>query len=653
MAELDLNNKTVVELRKIAKEYGVTLGAGISKAGIIEKLEACIGEEVAPAKPEIAAPRIVASANVPAPARVVEAAETAPETKPADATAPQQFRAAWHNPAPRYGTKPAYQAPAQQRPQQTNYQRPAAPNNNVNTVDGRGVYTRPTGYTPRFGPAAHQEPAQPRQEEQRPYQQEAPQRPAYTPAPERRSYESPAPWASEQRETPAPRTYQEQPSRMNAFGGESTPAPAYQQPQQPAAPGGFEGYNRGYTARPAYSAPRSYAQEPANAAPAMNDMLTAAECGDGEGVLELHPEGYGFLRGKQLLSTTRDIYVSQAQVRRFALRTGDHIVGKTRPQRDGDKFTAMLYITEVNGLPADQSASRPCFEDLTPVYPTRRINLESAEAAHRDLRLVDLIAPLGFGQRALMLCPPECGKTGLMKDFANVIAANHPGATVMALLIDETPEDVTLFRDDVTCQVVASTFDQPPENHLRLTDMVLERAQRLVEMGKDVVLLVDSLTRLAKVYTSAAAQQGRSVPGMVNPSSLFKAKKLFGAARATREGGTLTIIAAMNIETGNKVDDAVVEEFKGTANMELVLDASVARAGVSPAINLGQTGTKRGEALLTPQQQEGLQLIHSMAAGSRSAAAIPQLLSMMEMAGSNEELLSKIKGWAQLSNKNG
>ena len=221
----------------------------------------------------------------------------------------------------------------------------------------------------------------------------------------------------------------------------------------------------------------------------------------------------------------------------------------------------------------------------------------------------------------------------------------------MALLIDENPEDVTCFRDQVKCQVLASTFDQPPENHLRLADMVQERAQRLVEQGKDVVLLVDSLTRLVKAYTTTAAQQGRGMPGMVNPTSLFRAKKLFGAARCLKEGGSLTVIGAMNIETGNKVDDTIIEEFKGTANMELWLDASVARAGVSPALNLQLSGTKRAEMLLTAPQQEGLKLIRSIMTSTRSVTAIPQLLSMMDKAATNDELLVKIKDWVELMNK--
>ncbi|MBE5803980.1 MAG: transcription termination factor Rho [Clostridiales bacterium] len=616
MTTQELNAKTVIELRKLAKENGVKLGAGVSKSDIVAKLAAALGEAepVAPAAPEAPAP-----------------APAAPAVKPAQAPAAQpQFKAAWHNPAPRYNSKPAYQAPSYgQRPAwQSNQQ----PRQTMETQ--RPAPVRPNNFTPRFGPSASQEPApeQPR-EEYRPYRSEPVRPTGFGPA------------AQERR--PA---YNETPR------GEYAPQRSYDQPRAYDNQGSYNGYNRGYAPRPAYGQPREQApyppQETCAANPAVNELMAAGECGNGSGVLELHPDGYGFLRSDYFLPSSRDIYVSMAQIRRFGLRTGDRVVGKTRPQRDGDKYTAMLYITEVNGQSADETLLRPSFEDLTPIYPTRRIDLESHTGEPLDdMRLTDLIAPLGFGQRGLILCPPDTGKTTLLQNFANVISANHPEAEVMVLLIDENPEDVTLFRDQVSCSVLASTFDQAPENHLRLTDMVLERAQRLVEQGKDVILIVDSLTRLAKVYTTAAAQQGRSMPGMVNPTSLFRAKKLFGAARCLKEGGSLTVIGAMNIETGSKVDDSVVEEFKGTANMELVLDVSLANAGVNPPINLQLSGTKRAEALLNEAQLEGLQLVRSVLNTTRSGAAIPQILSLMNKTDSNDAFLAKFKDWVVLMEK--
>ena len=627
MATLDLSSKTVVELRKMAKEHGVTLGAGVNKESIIAKLTDALSPmedttEAAPTAQE--APDTTPAPEAPDPAEQAVSPAAKPES------AQPQYRAAWHNPSPRYSSKPAYQAPAYPARQSgwsgSRQPAPEAP---------RPSQTRPTGYTPRFGPAAEEAPAAPvrPQEEYRPYRQEAPRTAGFGPnAPERRSFgDSPRPYDGGNRgiSDPGYDTGYQRPA------GGYEPRPRYE--QRPYAP------RRDTAALP---------QEPAAPNPGVTDLLAAGDCQDGSGVLEMHPDGYGFLRSEQFLPSSKDIYVSMAQIRRFGLRTGDYVTGKTRPQREGDKYAAMLYITEINGIAADQATSRPVFEELTPSYPTRRINLETCGGEPlNDMRLVDLIAPLGFGQRGLLLCPPDTGKTELMRDFANVITANHPEATVMALLIDENPEDVTCFRDQVKCQVLASTFDQPPENHLRLADMVQERAQRLVEQGKDVVLLVDSLTRLVKAYTTTAAQQGRGMPGMVNPTSLFRAKKLFGAARCLKEGGSLTVIGAMNIETGNKVDDTIIEEFKGTANMELWLDSAVARAGVSPALNLQLSGTRKAEMLLTAPQLEGLKLIRSIMTSARSVTAIPQLLSMMDKAATNDELLVKIKDWVELMNK--
>lgn len=624
MATVDLSKKTVIELRKLAKLYGVTLGAGLTKNGIIEKIQDALGNSLTeedltePAANE----REVKAEEAPQPT------ETEPEAPSRSAPAPMpaapaqnaqpQFRAAWHNPGPRYTARPihatgsAYYAPRQQE----------AP---------RVAPTRPAGYTPRFGPAPSRE--QPRQDYPRYYDNA------------RTAYNEPV-----QDRRPA---FTQEPSRYDA-------------PAQATTYNGFESnYPAGRGAYPrAPQAPRTYSapaprqdyfppQEPGGLNPAVGELLAAGDCTDGGGVLELHPDGYGFLRSETLQPSSRDIYISMAQIRRFALRSGDRVNGKVRPQREGDRYTAMLYITDVNGESPDQLSSRPAFDELTPIYPTRRINLETREDHQLDdMRLVDLVAPLGFGQRALVLCPPDTGKRELLRDFANVISANHPEATVMTLLIDETPEDATLFREQVKCGVLASTFDQPPEAHLRLAYLVLERAERLVEQGKDVVLLVDSLTRLAKIYTTAATQQGRSIPGMVNPASLMRAKKLFGAARCLKEGGSLTIIGAMNIETGSKVDDAVVEEFKGTANMELLLDATVAHAGILPALNLQHSGTRRVEALLDEKQAEGLRFIRETMGNTPSATAIPQLLALMDKASSNEDLLAKIKDWAAMLGQN-
>ena len=643
MSSLELSSMTVIELRKLAKEKHVRLGAGLSKDGIIQKLTAALAgesteeateqvvEETPAAAPETEAKEPAAQEEE---TPVVQTAQQTSQEAPAreERTASAHFKAAWHNPSPRYSAKPAYQAPAYSSRPAWQARSASAPRTTANTDTVRMNTTRPTNYAPRFGPDAV----------------------------------DPAPAPSVQRGTEEYRSFREQPRNFGGFQenrsiyGERS----WSEQQRPSfQEGGYVassyGTNApaGYGPRASYTSRRAdtgyYNQELGTSNPAVPEMLAAGECGDGQGILEIHPDGYGFLRPENFLPSSKDIYVSMAQIRRFGLRTGDLVVGKTRPQREGDKYAAMLYITAVNGCVPDELGQRPAFEDLTPVYPSRRIDLESHNGKGSDaMRIADLIAPIGFGQRGLLLCPPDTGKTQILQDFANVVTENYPQVTVLVLLIDECPEDVTLFREQVKCEVVASTFDQAPENHLRLADMVLERAQRLVEQKQDVVVVVDSLTRLAKAYTTTAAQQGRNMPGMVNPSSLFRAKKLFGTARCVKEGGSLTILGAMNVDNGSKVDDTVVEEFKGTANMELVLDQEVAKAGVSPAINLKKSGTKRADLLMTPAEMQGLQAIRSILSSTPSAAAIPHLLNMMDKASGNDELLAKIQEWVALMEKN-
>lgn len=643
MSSLELSSMTVIELRKLAKEKHVRLGAGLSKDGIIQKLTAALAgesteeateqvvEETPAAAPETEAKEPAAQEEeTPAVQTAQQTSQEAPVRE--ERTASAHFKAAWHNPSPRYSAKPAYQAPTYSSRPAWQARSASAPRTTANTDTVRMNTTRPTNYAPRFGPDAV----------------------------------DPAPAPSVQRGTEEYRSFREQPRN---FGGFQENRSIYgerswsEQQRSSFQEGGYVassyGTNApaGYGPRASYTSRRAdtgyYNQELGTSNPAVPEMLAAGECGDGQGILEIHPDGYGFLRPENFLPSSKDIYVSMAQIRRFGLRTGDLVVGKTRPQREGDKYAAMLYITAVNGCVPDELGQRPAFEDLTPVYPSRRIDLESHNGKGSDaMRIADLIAPIGFGQRGLLLCPPDTGKTQILQDFANVVTENYPQVTVLVLLIDECPEDVTLFREQVKCEVVASTFDQAPENHLRLADMVLERAQRLVEQKQDVVVVVDSLTRLAKAYTTTAAQQGRNMPGMVNPSSLFRAKKLFGTARCVKEGGSLTILGAMNVDNGSKVDDTVVEEFKGTANMELVLDQEVAKAGVSPAINLKKSGTKRADLLMTPAEMQGLQAIRSILSSTPSAAAIPHLLNMMDKASGNDELLAKIQEWVALMEKN-
>ena len=680
----DFSQLTVLELRKVAKAMGVQLGAGISKAGIVEKLDrarnakysdipavpmdftpipksddkqespvekaevpAAVKDEKpsespAPAnkqpvpsaaKPETAAPAGAAPA-VAAPAGAAskpEAEKPAAPAQPASDARPaiSGFRPAYQAPAtpPRFGSKPAYQASGNSfgnrpaRPQGNDFARPARPQGNDFARPAR-----PVNYT-RFGPAAQADSTNDRSyDAPRTTSSWADRRPAYgSDLPDRRPAYG----------TDAPRS---------AFG---TDAPRYSRSYD--APSAFDS---GRARQPSFNSPQRDVPSDLQSmwACSPSDMLSPAECQDGSGILELHPDGYGFLRGASLTPSNRDIYVSMAQVRRFYLRTGDFVTGKVRPQRDGDKYSAMLYITEVNGCPADSVANRPAFDALTPCYPHEHITLEVEGSSNEflDMRLIDLVAPIGFGQRGLIHCPPAVDKAHLLSSIANAASICHPDAVVMTLLLGGTPEDATLYRDHTHGEVIASTFDQTPENHLRITDMVLERAERLVEMKKNVILLVDSLTYLSKVYTTAAVQQGRQTIGMVNPVSLQKAKKLFGAARCLREGGSLTIFAVMNIETGSRVDDSIAEDLKGTANMELVLDTAAARAGIYPPVNLLLSGTKRAELIASKEQLDGIKLIHEMLGSLRAVDMIPQLLSMLEKTTNNEDLLVRIKDWAAL-----
>ncbi len=691
----DFSQLTVLELRKVAKAMGMQLGAGISKAGIVEKLDrarnakysdipavpmdftpipksddkqespvekaevpAAVKDEKpsespAPAnkqpvpsaaKPETAAPAVAAPA-VAAPAGAAskpEAEKPAAPAQPASDARPaiSGFRPAYQAPAtpPRFGSKPAYQASSNSfgnrpaRPQGNDFARPA----------------RPVNYT-RFGPAAQADSTNDRSyDAPRTTSSWTDRRPAYgSDVPDRRSaYGSDMPDRRLAYGTDAPDrrpTYGTDAPR-SAFG---TDAPRYSRSYD--APSAFDS---GRARQPAFNSPQRDVPSDLQSmwAGSPSDMLSPAECQDGSGILELHPDGYGFLRGASLTPSNRDIYVSMEQVRRFYLRTGDFVTGKVRPQRDGDKYSAMLYITEVNGCPADSVANRPAFDALTPCYPHEHITLEVEGSSNEflDMRLIDLVAPIGFGQRGLIHCPPAVDKAHLLSSIANAASICHPDAVVMTLLLGGTPEDATLYRDHTHGEVIASTFDQTPENHLRITDMVLERAERLVEMKKNVILLVDSLTYLSKVYTTAAVQQGRQTIGMVNPVSLQKAKKLFGAARCLREGGSLTIFAVMNIETGSRVDDSIAEDLKGTANMELVLDTAAARAGIYPPVNLLLSGTKRAELIASKEQLDGIKLIHEMLGSLRAVDMIPQLLSMLEKTTNNEDLLVRIKDWAAL-----
>ena len=445
----ELYGMTVLQLRKLARENSVVLGAGIDKAGIIEKLLSVLSGDTETAS----------NTNT--------VAEEASQSEP-------KYQAAWHNTdTPRYNVRPAYQAPGSaSRPAWQN----TTPSGQHFTPEQQHIQPlRPGGFTPRFGPAATSvTPAAPVPEKE----QAAPQA-AVSPLPEKRIAHVGDPvYVS------------------HSFGPQS------------------------FSSRPAEPFSPIQAQETGIQAPTLEELLSSGDFEEGGGILELHPDGYGFLRTSTFQPSSKDVYVSMAQIRRFGLRTGDMVRGKIRPQREGDKYSALLYISSVNDVPEEEAFTRPSFDELTPTYPSRRISLESQDGkSFPDMRLIDLIAPLGFGQRGLMLCPPNTGKTEIMTHFATVVCNNYPDTNVLMLLIDVNPEDVTLLRDTVPCPVLASTFDQAPEAHLRLAEIVLERAMRLVEQQKDVVLLVGHGESLQPLPRKAPLRLGPGMQGGRQPDS--------------------------------------------------------------------------------------------------------------------------------------
>lgn len=322
-----------------------------------------------------------------------------------------------------------------------------------------------------------------------------------------------------------------------------------------------------------------------------------------EGILEIHGDGYGFLRRNNYQSGDDDIYISPSQIRRFRLQTGDKILGVTRPPKAGEKFKALLYVKAVNGMDPETAINRPDFDSLTPIYPRERLVLED-DSRDYATRLIDLVAPIGKGQRGMIVSPPKAGKTTLLKMLANSIAKNHPEVEIIILLIDERPEEVTDMQRSVRGDVVYSTFDELPKNHTKVAEIVLERAKRLVEHGKDVVILLDSITRLARAYNLTIPASGRTLSGGLDPGALHKPKRFFGAARNLEEGGSLTILATALVETGSRMDDVIFEEFKGTGNMEIHLDRRLSEKRIFPAIDINKSGTRREELILSQKELE-------------------------------------------------
>ncbi|RKO65607.1 transcription termination factor Rho [Desulfofundulus salinus] len=357
-----------------------------------------------------------------------------------------------------------------------------------------------------------------------------------------------------------------------------------------------------------------------------------------QGVLEILPDGYGFLRPFQYLPSHDDIYVSSSQIRRFDLRTGDLVAGQVRGPKENERYYALLRVEQVNGVDPEKAAERLHFDGLTPLYPQERIRLET-QADKIATRIIDLVAPIGKGQRGLIVAPPKAGKTMLLKEIANSITQNHPEIYLIVLLIDERPEEVTDIERSVDGEVVSSTFDEPPENHVKVAEMVLERAKRLVEHKQDVVILLDSITRLARAHNLVIPPSGRTLSGGVDPAALHKPKRFFGAARNLEEGGSLTILATALIETGSRMDDVIFEEFKGTGNMELILDRRLAERRLFPAIDVQRSGTRKEELLLSRDELEWIWFFRKATVGMAPWEAMEMLVERMKKNKTNEELL--------------
>jgi len=663
-----LQAMTVIQLRKLAKENGVKLGAGIDKAGIVERLMENMAEEpqAAAAEPAPVQPEVVK----PDPETLHEASLSADVTS----ALPGSGYRAWNNPQQE---RPAYRQAWQARPAQS---REAAP---------KPSWQRTPNTANRFGPQSRQQaperemqPAQP--EYQRPaVQQEMQPRPAapqqdnaprldgyrlgYRAAPQRQPYQNRNDYGQRDQNYGGyqPRNNYQQ-NNYNNSGYQ--PRNNYQQ-QGGYQQNNYRQNNGGYGYQPRSYAPQQSAEQNYNdnlyrlgrdqqfaeqmEAGQLPDMMLVAESEPASGILEILPDGYGFLRGKTLQPGRKDIYVSMAQIRRFGLRIGDHVEGRARMQRENDKYAALMAVEKINGEEAAENAERLAFDQLVPVYPSKRIVLESPEDTLPAIRLVDLIAPIGFGQRAMIVSPPESNRLVLLREMSRAIKRNDPNAEVLMLLIDVAPEEVTEISEEADAEVFASTFADAPETQTRVSETMLERAQRLVEMNRNVVILLDSLTKLTRAYQAVLSQGGRPMTNTVTPAALVRPKRFFGAARNTREAGSLTVIATIASETGSRVDEIIFEEFKGTANMELYLCSEQPNDPVQPMIDLQLSGTKKEDMLLTAEQKEGLRAIRKVLGSATNGEAVVQLIDLMQKTKSNADLLERLKEWLALWEKSG
>ncbi len=693
---MDLASKTVLELRKLAKEHNIKLSAGINKSEIIQRLEEALASSEEESTVQLNMLSDYASdlsgkmpdadeSDVAKNMQDLDTEDSDSETDSADNQEDEEEEEEAELPFEGKPRPPLYASPIPSIP--TIPTIPSIPSIPTPSASSGSAQEGSQARTPskagqphyrsswhnaqsssqgKFSPSARQTPANWNTAPTRP--QSEPPRSSFGPA-----SNSFGPRFGPQSSGFGPQVSGFGPQQNTGFGPQSVSevpaAPAQDQPKDEDAsthasftPPTGKPYEQRAATRPAPARPfagesrpsfpaRSFSQEGQSAwrepvdLPSIEDLITPAECSEASGVLEVLPDGYGFLRSDSLLPSSHDLYVASSIIRRYELRSGDYVEGRIRPARDGDKYNALLYVNTINGTEADQLSGRTSFEDLTPVYSDRRLNLD--DCRHADVRLIDLLAPIGFGNRALFLFPPDCGKRQLLAHLTDSLVTLNENTNVILLLLDFPPEEVTAIRDEVSCPVLASTFDQTPDTQMRLIDLAQERAHRLAESGKDVILIVDSLTRLVKTY-AAASQSNRQSASIINPSALFRAKKLFGAARCAREGGSLTVIATMDIESGVKLDDSIVEEFRANTNAEIYMDSSIARMGIYPPVHYQRTRSHRTELLLDDKEQEGLKALRNLLSSGSPANAVTQLLGLIDKVAHNKDVLMKIINWSAL-----
>ncbi|MGO4971394.1 transcription termination factor Rho [[Clostridium] aminophilum] len=637
--EEKLKDLSVVELRKLAKDRGIAGTSGLRKAELIEKLTA----ESAPAAEKTESVSKAAERPQKRVRNTAPAANDVPETVPARSARPaaERVRGGYKAPedAPRMGNEPdsAETVPTARRPERREYaSRTGGSRTQTNRVktgdsgrvrpDGKNVLNR----NARIVRNSRNERTERSYEKRTPAARNEMDAPAEQRAAEIRTAE---PGFPENRPESRMDNRSENRTDNRAENRTDNRAGEMRVTEQRAPE------NRMNDSRTYENSVPGRGQE--NKAPDFNELDSGVEA---HGILEVMQEGFGFIRCENFLPGEDDVYVAPSQIRRFGLRTGDMIRGRKRVKSATEKFGALLYINDVNGYPAATLARRPKFADLTPIFPNERIRLERPNEENSvALRVMDLLSPIGKGQRGMIVSPPKAGKTTLLKQVAKSVTEQYPEMHLIILLIDERPEEVTDMKESVTgsqVEVIYSTFDEQADNHRRVSEMVIERARRLVEHGRDVMILLDSITRLTRAYNQTVPPSGRTLSGGLDPAALYMPKRFFGAARNIREGGSLTILATALIDTGSRMDDVVYEEFKGTGNMEIVLNRKLSEKRIFPAIDILATGTRRDDLLLTPGEQEASDIIHRATNSTRPEDSVEKILDLFAHTKNNSEFVA-------------